>query len=104
MLKQLLVAALYLTLQAIVAGLQQSVRDFKESVTGVAAHDVLELMLVTQYFDMLREVGANAKTSTVFTPGPSGGEGGAGGSAAELIGDMRRSMLEAGCVQSMSRA
>jgi hypothetical protein len=89
-------------LQAIVAGLQQSVRDFKESVTGVAAHDVLELMLVTQYFDMLREVGANAKTSTVFTPGPS--EGGAGGSAAELIGDMRRSMLEAGCVQSMSRA
>ncbi|WIA14777.1 hypothetical protein OEZ85_003261 [Tetradesmus obliquus] len=90
--------------QAIVAGLQQSVRDFKESVTGVAAHDVLELMLVTQYFDMLREVGANAKTNTVFTPGPSVGEGGACGNAAEMLGDMRRSMLEAGCVQSMSRA
>jgi hypothetical protein len=39
-----------------VSGLQQSVRDFKGSIQGVSSHDVLELMLITQYFDMLREV------------------------------------------------
>jgi hypothetical protein len=44
--------------QAIVSGLQQSVRDFKGSIKGVSSHDVLELMLITQYFDMLREVRA----------------------------------------------
>lgn len=89
---------MYLCLQAIVAGLQQSVRDFKESVAGVAPQDVLELMLVTQYFDMLREVGANSKTNTVFTP--SGTAGGAG----DIIGEFRRSLLEAGSVQTMDRS
>lgn len=87
-----------LTVQAIVAGLQQSVRDFKDSVSGVKPHDVLELMLVTQYFDMLREVGAHSKTNTVFTPTATG-EGGVG----DLAGDIRRSMLEAGAVQTMDR-
>ncbi|KAF8061400.1 pta [Scenedesmus sp. PABB004] len=83
--------------QAIVAGLQTSVREFKESVTGVAAHDVLELMLVTQYFDTLKEVGANNKVNVVFTPSPTGG-------ADQLLAQLRGSALEAGAVQTMERA
>jgi hypothetical protein len=47
---------LCLRLQAIVTGLRQSVKGFQNSVTGVTPQDVLELMLVTQYYDMLREV------------------------------------------------
>lgn len=43
-------------LQAIVTGLRQSVQAFQGSVTGVTPQDVLELMLVTQYYDMLKEV------------------------------------------------
>jgi len=69
---------------------------------GVAAQDVLELMLVTQYFDMLREVGANHKANTILTPGP-GGDGDAS-LAGQLSSALRTSQLEAGCAQSMSRA
>lgn len=42
--------------QAIVTGLRTSVRAFQDGVKGVTPQDVLELMLVTQYYDMLREV------------------------------------------------
>eukprot|EP00879_Flechtneria_rotunda_P000637 GHRR01000750.1.p1 GENE.GHRR01000750.1~~GHRR01000750.1.p1 ORF type:complete len:298 (+),score=108.21 GHRR01000750.1:178-1071(+) len=85
--------------QAIVAGLQQSVKDFKHTVGGVAAQDVLELMLVTQYFDMLREVGANSRTNIVFTPSGSGAAGGDG----DHFGAFKQSIMEAGSVQTMSR-
>jgi hypothetical protein len=43
-------------LQAIVNGLRQSVKDFQSTVAGVTPQDVLELILVTQYYQMLREV------------------------------------------------
>jgi regulator of protease activity HflC (stomatin/prohibitin superfamily) len=78
--------------QAIVAGLQQSVKEFKDTVDGIAPQDVLEVMLATQYFDTLREIGSGAK-ATIFTTS-SGGDG-----DAPLLGDMRRAMLEAGCLQ-----
>jgi hypothetical protein len=43
-------------MQAIVTGLRTSVRAFQDGVKGVTPQDVLSLMLVTQYYDMLREV------------------------------------------------
>ncbi len=36
--------------QAIVAGLRESVKDFSESIPGIKSRDVMELVLVTQYF------------------------------------------------------
>jgi len=83
--------------QAIVNGLRQSVRDFQGSVPGVTHQDVLELMLVTQYYDMLREVGAHHKANVIFTPS---GEG----SATGRLQAVRAAMLEAGAAQEMSRA
>jgi len=80
--------------QAIISGLQQSVRDFKGSVQGVSARDVLELMLVTQYFDMLREVG-NTKSNIILSP--------AEGLPADIGGAFRKALLEAGAVQKMER-
>lgn len=55
---RVLMAAVHLqpVLQAIVNGLRQSVKDFQSTVAGVTPQDVLELILVTQYYQMLREV------------------------------------------------
>ncbi len=40
---------------AIVAGLRDSVDAFQKSVPGTTAKDVMNLVLMTQYFDMLKE-------------------------------------------------
>jgi len=52
--------------QAIITGLRDSVNAFKSEVTGVDAKNVLDLMIVTQYFDMMKEIGAQSKTNAVF--------------------------------------
>jgi len=53
---------------AIVNGLKDSVVQFSESVNGISSRDVMEMMLVTQYFDMLKDVGSDSGTSTIFIP------------------------------------
>ncbi|GMI27241.1 hypothetical protein TrCOL_g6740 [Triparma columacea] len=45
--------------QAIVSGLKESVNDFKSDVKGTSATDVMDLLLLTQYFDLLKDVGCN---------------------------------------------
>jgi regulator of protease activity HflC (stomatin/prohibitin superfamily) len=52
--------------QAIMEGLRESVNAFKSEVAGVDAKAVMDLMIVTQYFDMMRDVGAHSKTNAVF--------------------------------------
>ncbi|KAG1653984.1 hypothetical protein FOA52_007177 [Chlamydomonas sp. UWO 241] len=54
--------------QAIVAGLRDSVTDFGTKVTDITSKEVMELLLITQYFDMLRDVGGSNKNSTLFLP------------------------------------
>jgi regulator of protease activity HflC (stomatin/prohibitin superfamily) len=59
--------------QAIVNGLRESVVQFSEQVNDISSNDVLSLLLVTQYFDTLKEVGANGRSNTIFLPHtPSG--------------------------------
>ncbi|KAJ9521838.1 hypothetical protein QJQ45_024695, partial [Haematococcus lacustris] len=53
--------------QAIIMGLRDSVKEF-DNMSDVSSKDVLELMLITQYFDTLREIGMSNKTSTIFMP------------------------------------
>ena len=55
-----------LLLQAIMEGLRESVNAFKSEVAGVDAKAVMDLMIVTQYFDMMRDVGAQSKSNAVF--------------------------------------
>jgi len=45
--------------KAIVDGLQKSITDFKGDVEGTTPKDVMDLLLLTQYFDLLKDVGAN---------------------------------------------
>jgi len=52
--------------QAIMEGLRESVNAFKNEVSGVDAKTVMDLMIVTQYFDMMKDVGAQSKTTAVF--------------------------------------
>lgn len=54
--------------QAIVDGLRESVLAFSHNVEGTSAKDVLDMVLVTQYFDTMKEIGASGKSSTVFIP------------------------------------
>lgn len=51
--------------QAIIEGLQTSVNDFTSS-HGLSPKDVLELLLITQHFDMIEHVGKYGEEKTVF--------------------------------------
>jgi len=46
--------------KAIVQGLQESVEGFSNEVPGATPKDVMDILLLTQYFDTLSSVGANS--------------------------------------------
>jgi regulator of protease activity HflC (stomatin/prohibitin superfamily) len=58
--------------QAIIKGLQSSVESFKGAVEGSTAQDVMAMVLMTQYFDTLREVGVSGKSATILLPSSPG--------------------------------
>jgi regulator of protease activity HflC (stomatin/prohibitin superfamily) len=74
--------------QAIVAGLRDSVDEFRKSVPGTTARDVMNLVLMTQYFDMLKEIGASSRTNAILIPHSPG-------NLATLSEQMRNAMIEA---------
>lgn len=53
--------------KAIVDGLRESVENFSGSM-GVSAESVMSLVLLTQYYDMMTDVGKNSKNNTVLIP------------------------------------
>jgi regulator of protease activity HflC (stomatin/prohibitin superfamily) len=52
--------------KAIVEGLRSSIEEFKGAVTDVSTSEVMNLVLITQYFDTLKSIGENDKTNTLF--------------------------------------
>jgi regulator of protease activity HflC (stomatin/prohibitin superfamily) len=58
--------------QAIIDGLRASIEHFRESVPGTTADDVMALVLLTQYFDTLRDIGTRGGTNTIFLPNNPG--------------------------------
>lgn len=54
--------------KAIIEGLQVSVEQFQKAVEGASAMEVMQLVLVTQYFDTLKSIGESDKTNTLFLP------------------------------------
>ena len=58
--------------QAIIDGLRSSIEHFRESVPGATAEDVMALVLLTQYFDTLKDIGTKAGTNTLFLPNNPG--------------------------------
>jgi regulator of protease activity HflC (stomatin/prohibitin superfamily) len=57
---------------AIIQGLQSSVEQFKSAVEGSTARDVMAMVLLTQYFDTLRDIGTLGKSNTILLPNQPG--------------------------------
>ena len=59
--------------QAIIDGLSASIEHFQQGVPGATSEDVMALVLFTQYFDTLRDIGTKAGgTNTLFLPNNPG--------------------------------
>lgn len=73
-------------------GLRDSVLAFSENVPGTSAKDVMDLVLVTQYFDTMKEIGASSKSSAVFVPhGP--------GAVKDIASQIREGLLQGNAAQ-----
>ena len=59
--------------KAIIHGLKESVEEFEEVIDGASAQDVMNLVLVTQYFDTLKDIGGNSKSNVVMVPSSPNG-------------------------------
>lgn len=69
-------------------GLRDSVLAFSSNVPGTSPKEVLDMVLLTQYFDTMKDIGASSKNTTLFLPhGP--------GTVADLAGQVRNGMLAA---------
>lgn len=53
---------------AIINGLKESVAVFQSDVQGTNAQDVMNLVLMTQYFDTLKELGLSSNNNTIMIP------------------------------------
>ena len=62
--------------KAIIEGLQVSIEQFQKVVEGASAKEVMQLVMVTQYFDTLKSIGESDRTNTLFLAhSPGSGEG-----------------------------
>ena len=52
--------------KAIVDGLRDSIVEFSGNVSGASAKDAMDLLVLTQYFDTLHDIGQAQGTKTVF--------------------------------------
>ena len=58
--------------QAIIDGLSASIEHFQGAVPGSTSEEVMALVLLTQYFDTLRDIGTRSGANTVFLPSNPG--------------------------------
>ena len=42
--------------------------NYERDVSDITSRDVIEMMMITQYFDMLKDIGVSRGNSTVFLP------------------------------------
>lgn len=76
--------------KAIVDGLAESVQIFQEGVPGVNPQTVMDLIMITQYFDMMEKIGCaeTRGTNTLFIPNNPG-------QVRSIQEQLRQGMLEA---------
>lgn len=53
--------------KAILRGFQDSIGSISKSI-GVSPEETLKYTMLTQYFDMLRDIGTSPNKSTIFVP------------------------------------
>ena len=49
-------------------GLRESVDEFQKTIRSASATDVMNLVLMTQYFDTLKDLGHQSRTNTIMIP------------------------------------
>ena len=59
--------------RAIVDGLRESIAAFTDQIGGVSAPEVLKLVLLTQYFDTMKEIGVSSGSKVILMPHAPGG-------------------------------
>ena len=52
----------------IVRGFKESVEDFQKALQDVDPQEIMQFVLMTQYFDTLTAIGANENNNTVMVP------------------------------------
>jgi regulator of protease activity HflC (stomatin/prohibitin superfamily) len=57
----------------IVRGFKESVEDFHKSLENVTHEEIMQFVLMTQYFDTIKDIGANSKNSSILMPHSPGG-------------------------------
>ena len=72
---------------AIIEGFKASINDLKE-VTGsdVKTHDVMNMVMMVQYFDALRDIGTTGQNNAVLIPYGAGGSN-------EILQQMTQAMV-----------
>merc|ERR550514_750784 len=75
--------------QAIMEGLRESVNAWGSEVDDVQPKQVLDLMIVTQYFDMMKDVGAQTRNNALFLNHSPG-------ALEDLAGSISKGFLSAG--------
>ncbi|KAF5180401.1 Deoxyribodipyrimidine photo-lyase [Thalictrum thalictroides] len=74
--------------QAITDGLRENILNFSHKVEGTSAKEVMDLIMITQYFDTIKDLGNSSKNTTVFLPhGP--------GHVRDISDQIRNGMMEA---------
>lgn len=74
--------------KAIIDGLKDSIDDFQKTVEGTEAHEVMNLVLLTQYFDTLKSVGSGEGSNAILIPHTPGG-------LSDIADQMRNAMITA---------
>ncbi|OWM75673.1 hypersensitive-induced response protein 4 [Punica granatum] len=78
--------------QAITDGLRENILNFSHKVEGTSAKEVMDLIMVTQYFDTMKDLGSASKNTTIFIPhGP--------GHVRDITEQIRNGMMEAASSQ-----
>src|ERR1700733_16224021 len=75
--------------RAIIDGLSASIEMFKGKVDGVSSTDVLNLVLLTQYFDTMKEIGVSSGSKVILIPHSPAG-------MSELVEQLRGAIITGG--------
>ncbi|KAF8008688.1 hypothetical protein BT93_K2371 [Corymbia citriodora subsp. variegata] len=74
--------------QAITDGLRENILNFSHKVEGTSSKEVMDLIMITQYFDTIKDLGNSSNNTTVFIPhGP--------GHVRDIGDQIRNGMMEA---------
>lgn len=80
---------------AIVNGLKDSVEEFVKNIPGLSEKDVMEMVLLIQYIDTLKEIAGSSKSNVIFVPNSPG-------NVADLAGQIRESIISGQQVGKLS--